>query len=155
MPKAAIHSVADRRWVGLRLRHVRELAGVTRDQMATACGVTPAAVSHWELGRSLPDTLQTLAWGRAVGMPTDMLLRELDLARGPADDPAPPTSLRAWWLARHESGVTSRDAGGVTSAQDDGNAALGPSAGPLPRAERRPRAAAGAPERRAEDRDVA
>jgi len=29
-------------------------AGVTRGQIAAACGATRAAVSHWESGRSIP-----------------------------------------------------------------------------------------------------
>jgi SOS-response transcriptional repressor LexA len=41
--------------VGERVRHARQLANLTQEQLAKACGVTRVAVTRWETNVSLPE----------------------------------------------------------------------------------------------------
>lgn len=44
--------------LGLRLKRARKEAGKSRLDFATACGVTPGNIAHWENGRGSPSALQ-------------------------------------------------------------------------------------------------
>lgn len=108
---------SERRWMGLRLRHIRELADVSRERMAHALGVTPGAVGHWESGRSVPNGRQLAIWARETGISIELLYREtglLDDEAGP--EPDPNKTLRGWWRARSAPHADSTPSAGVYSA---------------------------------------
>nr|WP_198151972.1 helix-turn-helix transcriptional regulator [Kibdelosporangium sp. MJ126-NF4]CEL22390.1 hypothetical protein [Kibdelosporangium sp. MJ126-NF4]CTQ89245.1 hypothetical protein [Kibdelosporangium sp. MJ126-NF4] len=52
---------------GRRLRHWRELAGLTQQQLADACGLSRYQISRWETGESKPGpgSLKSLVAGLA------------------------------------------------------------------------------------------
>jgi transcriptional regulator with XRE-family HTH domain len=124
-----MNTETERRWVGLRLRHIRELADVSREQMAKSLGVTPGAVGHWESGRSLPNGRQLAIWARETGIPIDLLYRETGLLD---DDEPVPAGLHGWYKAR--SGTIPAAASGITTTDDGGNVASEGVKRPLPRA---------------------
>lgn len=47
-------------------REARAAAGVRQSEVAETLGVTRTAVSHWEAGRSTPDSAHALAYGRLL-----------------------------------------------------------------------------------------
>jgi DNA-binding transcriptional regulator YiaG len=49
-----------------RATRVRELAGLSRSELARRVGVRPATVSRWEAGVRRPGGKQALAYGRAL-----------------------------------------------------------------------------------------
>jgi transcriptional regulator with XRE-family HTH domain len=49
-----------------RGRRVRELAGISQEALAAACGVDSSAVSRWERGLRSPRGRSALAYGRAL-----------------------------------------------------------------------------------------
>lgn len=49
-----------------RAREARAVAGVRQSEVAEALSVTRTAVSHWEAGRSTPDSGHALAYGRLL-----------------------------------------------------------------------------------------
>lgn len=44
-----------------RIRHWRQVAGLSKTELARACGVSQSAVSQWEDGNYSPPTLKNLA----------------------------------------------------------------------------------------------
>src|SRR5947209_4524878 len=89
----------DKRWVGAILRLTREYRGVSREQMATECGVSAGTISHWETGRVLLNAAQLATWARVCGVDLELLAREAGLQDTPSNPP-PPTILRGWYKAR-------------------------------------------------------
>jgi transcriptional regulator with XRE-family HTH domain len=53
---------------GKHLRSLREDAGLSREQMAAAAGVSVRAVVQWELGEREPGWFNILALGQALGV---------------------------------------------------------------------------------------
>lgn len=106
--------LVDKRWVGAILRLTREYRGVTREQMANECGVSPGTVSHWETGRVLLNAAQLATWARVCGVDLELLAREAGLQDTPSNPP-PPTSLRGFY----------RGGGGTIPASTDGTATAG------------------------------
>lgn len=49
-----------------RAREARAAAGVRQSEVAEALSVTRTAVSHWEAGRSAPDSGHALAYGKLL-----------------------------------------------------------------------------------------
>lgn len=47
-------------------REARDTAGIRQSEIASTLGVTRAAVSHWEAGRSVPSAEHALAYGRLL-----------------------------------------------------------------------------------------
>jgi transcriptional regulator with XRE-family HTH domain len=54
--------------LGERIRELREGAGLSRDQMAEAAGVSVRAVVQWELGEREPGWFNMLALAGALGV---------------------------------------------------------------------------------------
>lgn len=55
--------------LGRRIRHWREQAQLSREQLAIAVGVTASAVTSWETGWSVPGTQRLVAVAEACGVP--------------------------------------------------------------------------------------
>jgi transcriptional regulator with XRE-family HTH domain len=107
------------------LRAVREAGGVSRDQMAEECGVSPGTISHWESGRSIPARAHLKVWGELCEVPLADLYRIIGLS-------GEPLSLPHFWRAR--SGTIPASAGGITTAATDGNGGSEGAKRQLPRA---------------------
>ncbi len=61
------------------IRELREGAGLTQLQVATALGVTPTTVYHWERGSKMPSGLHLQRLAHLLGVPADdVVLRERD-----------------------------------------------------------------------------
>lgn len=56
-----------------RLALAREVAKVTRKEMADILGVTPQSISNYENGKSAPSKLQINAWAVACGVDVEWL----------------------------------------------------------------------------------
>lgn len=61
------------RTFGQKFREKRNSAHLTQDQIAEACGVTPAAISDWEKGKSLPTALNLVTAARFMHVSIDYL----------------------------------------------------------------------------------
>lgn len=76
------------------LRIARDLRGVSGADLAEAVGVTPAAISHYETGRSKPSKQVAAALARYLEVPTDLVLSASVVSsspfhyRGPGEPPA-------------------------------------------------------------------
>lgn len=57
------------------IRELRKRNGYTQIQFAKAVHVTQSAVSHWETGRSMPDTQQLFQIAQLFGVSIDQLSR--------------------------------------------------------------------------------
>jgi transcriptional regulator with XRE-family HTH domain len=112
----------DKRWVGAILRLTREYRGVSREQMATECGVSAGTISHWETGRVLLNAAQLATWARVCGVDLELLAREAGLQDTPSNPP-PPTVLRGWYRARQSAPVPAVE---VTGNLPDNRRAGGP-----------------------------
>lgn len=60
--------------IRLRLRELREAAGLSQRAVAKAIHVTPGAVAKWELGYTQPTMDNILALASLLGCTTDALL---------------------------------------------------------------------------------
>lgn len=60
----------------LRIREMREACEMSQKRLADALGITPAAVSHWETGRRIPDARDLIAIAAALGCKVDDLIKE-------------------------------------------------------------------------------
>lgn len=56
------------------IREKRRACGYTQERLAQALGLTPAAVSKWETGQTLPDVTMPCPLAEALGTTTDELL---------------------------------------------------------------------------------
>lgn len=56
------------------IREKRRACGYTQERLAQALGLTPAAVSKWETGQTLPDVTMLCPLAEALGITTDELL---------------------------------------------------------------------------------
>ena len=56
------------------IREKRRACGYTQERLAQALGLTPAAVSKWETGQTLPDVTLLCPLAEALGITTDELL---------------------------------------------------------------------------------
>jgi transcriptional regulator with XRE-family HTH domain len=54
--------------LGNRIRELREAAGLTREQLGAAAGVSVRAVVQWELGEREPGWFNVLALAAALGV---------------------------------------------------------------------------------------
>lgn len=60
---------------GLRLRAIRELAGVKQDDLCQVLGVDQSTYSKWERGRRLPDVLVLIEFAARFRTTLDFLFR--------------------------------------------------------------------------------
>lgn len=60
--------------IGHNIRRLRNEKGLTQEQLASRMGVTPAAVSKWESGQSLPDITMVMPLARVFEVTTDELM---------------------------------------------------------------------------------
>lgn len=44
----------DKRTIGNKIRQIRKEKGLSQQKLAEMIGVAPQAISHWEIGKSLP-----------------------------------------------------------------------------------------------------
>lgn len=58
---------------GRAIRQVREMRGLTLEELARAVGVTDGALSHWETGRHSPRQHHQAAIARALDVPWSTL----------------------------------------------------------------------------------
>lgn len=58
---------------GKAIRQVRQMRGMSVAELATACGVTQGAISHWEHGRFSPRADMQVAIARALDVPWSMI----------------------------------------------------------------------------------
>ena len=70
----AVLSAQEMQGIGRRLRLARKDRELTQDQVAVICGVSKSAVSHWEAGRNVPDTLYCYRLAKGLGLSLDHLL---------------------------------------------------------------------------------
>lgn len=54
--------------LGNRIRELREAAGLSREQLATAAGVSVRGIVQWELGEREPGWFNMLALSEALGV---------------------------------------------------------------------------------------
>jgi transcriptional regulator with XRE-family HTH domain len=92
----AVPNETERRLAGVMLRAVREAGGVSRDQMAEECGVSPGTISNWESGRSIPARAHLKVWGELCEVPLADLYRIIGLS-------GDPLSLPDFWRSRMEA----------------------------------------------------
>jgi len=45
-----------KQYIGRQIWHLRDAAGLTQMQLAVKLGVTPAHISLWETGQTMPDS---------------------------------------------------------------------------------------------------
>ncbi len=60
--------------IGQNIRQLRKERDMTQDELATAIGVTPQAISKWEKDTGLPDIRQILPLANVFRVSTDVLL---------------------------------------------------------------------------------
>lgn len=70
--------------IRLRLRELRETAGLSQRAVAKAINVTPGAVAKWELGYTQPTMDNILALASLLGCTTDALLGRASTGQTPA-----------------------------------------------------------------------
>lgn len=58
------------------IRMVREQRKLSQKELAQRLGVSPAAISHWETGRRIPDANDLVAMAKALGCKVDDLIKE-------------------------------------------------------------------------------
>ncbi len=61
---------------GNRMRLHREKRGMTQDELSRRLGVTPQALSHWEVGRCEPSLRKLVRLCVALGTTANELLRD-------------------------------------------------------------------------------
>jgi transcriptional regulator with XRE-family HTH domain len=59
--------------LGERLRHYREIAGLTREEVAIIMGRSAGAIRDWELGQRSPSAVQVAKLARAYDIPATEL----------------------------------------------------------------------------------
>lgn len=60
--------------IGAAVRHYREAAGLTQDELARRSGLSPSTISHWEQGaRDQPRVRDVRAVAEALGVSTGAL----------------------------------------------------------------------------------
>ena len=62
----------------MSLKELRVNAGLTQAQVASAVGVTQAAVAEWEAGRCMPESSRLTRLAAALGCTVDSLLQSPD-----------------------------------------------------------------------------
>lgn len=62
------------------IAHLRKSRGLTQVELAKTLHVTQSAVSHWESGRSIPDTVQLFQIAEFFGTSVDDIKAEMPLA---------------------------------------------------------------------------
>jgi transcriptional regulator with XRE-family HTH domain len=62
--------------LGARIKELRELAGLSREQVADAAGVSFRAVVQWEVGSREPGWFNMVALSKALGVSCDEFNRE-------------------------------------------------------------------------------
>jgi transcriptional regulator with XRE-family HTH domain len=70
-----------------QLRIARGRSGMTLDELATKCGVTPAALSQFERGRHRPSVRTLVSLADALGLDPEALFDQLDAERSQAREP--------------------------------------------------------------------
>lgn len=60
----------------MNIKNVREAAGMSQNDLATALNITQGAVSQWENGDSVPRADKLPALAKILGCTVDELLRE-------------------------------------------------------------------------------
>ena len=60
--------------LGRRIASLRKEKGYTQEKISALLNVTPQAISKWEQGNALPDTLLLLPLARVFGVSIDYLL---------------------------------------------------------------------------------
>lgn len=68
--------------IGARVKRARQMAGMSQQQLAAACGVSKMAVSKYERDAMTPSSSVLLAMARALGASTAYLLRPDTLTLG-------------------------------------------------------------------------
>lgn len=63
--------------LGKTIAQMRKKRGLTQDEFARKLHVSQSAVSHWERGRSLPDTLQLFQVAEFFGVTVDNLKEQM------------------------------------------------------------------------------
>jgi transcriptional regulator with XRE-family HTH domain len=71
--------------LGNRIRELREQAGLSREQLGAAAGLSARAVQQWELGDREPGWFNVVALADALGVSCDAFRQE----PGPAPAPHP------------------------------------------------------------------
>lgn len=56
------------------IKRIRVLKNITQQEMASALGISPAAISHWETGRRKPDVDDLIAIARFFDCKVDDLI---------------------------------------------------------------------------------
>lgn len=61
--------------VSRQLIHLRNVKGISQEELASLMNVTRQAVSKWETGQSLPDSEKVIRLSEIFGVTTDYLLK--------------------------------------------------------------------------------
>jgi len=94
------------------IRELRKQNGYTQIQFAKAVHVTQAAVSHWETGRSMPDTQQLFQIAQLFGVSIDQLSRNTF----PSVEPSSALDVRDHDEMRTEKQMKPNDSKAATEA---------------------------------------
>ena len=73
------------------IARLRKRRGLTQVEFAKQLHVTQSAVSHWESGRSVPDTVQLFRIAEFFDVSIDTLTEMQEPAKAPISTPAPAT----------------------------------------------------------------
>lgn len=74
------------------IARLRKSRGLTQVELAKALHVTQSAVSHWESGRSIPDTVQLFQIAEFFGTTVDDIKIEIPHTNTVKEDIAPPAT---------------------------------------------------------------
>jgi transcriptional regulator with XRE-family HTH domain len=69
--------------IGTLIRQAREKASLTQEALGAKLGVTQAAISYWESGRTDPGAVGIVSLAAALGVAPASLLPEAETAAGP------------------------------------------------------------------------
>ena len=68
---------------GNRLKFLRELRGITQQQLADQMSVSRSTVANWETGNRLPDINMVVLMADCLGVETALLINELEAPETP------------------------------------------------------------------------
>ncbi len=94
--------------IGQNIRQLRKDREMTQDELASAIGVTPQAISKWEKDTGLPDIRQIIPLANVFRVSTDVLLG--------VEPPADNAESVHEWILRVREGIDESDTGTMIAA---------------------------------------